>query len=218
MKEKSMKMIAALLMFAAFATAQIVPVYDPFNNELTVSKSSSGGSGTVTTVSVATANGVSGSVANPTTTPAITLTLGAITPSSVIAGGISDGTAPVTVTTVSSCTLGTASGCDTNAYSSGYTFNQHATAATAITYTLPTAAKGKQFCVGNSYNGSAANTGTLELLTSASGQYIIFTDGTLSATGGYVISAGAAGDFACVVGVDTTHWLFRPSQGSWTKH
>lgn len=39
--------------------------------------------GTVTTVSVVTANGVSGSVANPTTTPAITLTLGAITPTSI---------------------------------------------------------------------------------------------------------------------------------------
>lgn len=38
---------------------------------------------TVTNVSVVTANGVSGSVADPTTTPAITLTLGAITPSSV---------------------------------------------------------------------------------------------------------------------------------------
>jgi hypothetical protein len=44
--------------------------------------SGGGGSGTVTTVSVVTANGVSGSVANPTTTPAITLTLGAITPTS----------------------------------------------------------------------------------------------------------------------------------------
>ncbi len=43
--------------------------------------------GTVTTVSVATANGVSGSVATATTTPAITLTLGAITPSSVAASG-----------------------------------------------------------------------------------------------------------------------------------
>lgn len=41
------------------------------------------GSGTVTTVSVVTANGVSGSVANATTTPAITLTLGAITPTTV---------------------------------------------------------------------------------------------------------------------------------------
>lgn len=36
------------------------------------------GTGTVTTVSVTTANGVSGTVANPTTTPAITLTLGDI--------------------------------------------------------------------------------------------------------------------------------------------
>jgi hypothetical protein len=41
------------------------------------------GSGTVTSVSVATANGVSGSVATPTSTPAITLTLGAITPTTV---------------------------------------------------------------------------------------------------------------------------------------
>lgn len=46
-----------------------------------------GGTGTVTNVSVTTANGVSGSVATATTTPAITLTLGAITPSSVNASG-----------------------------------------------------------------------------------------------------------------------------------
>lgn len=45
------------------------------------------GSGSVTSVSVVTANGVSGIVANPTTTPAITLTLGAITPTSVVATG-----------------------------------------------------------------------------------------------------------------------------------
>jgi hypothetical protein len=48
--------------------------------------SGGGGSGTVTSVSVVTANGISGSVANPTTTPAITVTLGAITPSSVAIG------------------------------------------------------------------------------------------------------------------------------------
>jgi len=47
----------------------------------------SAGSGTVTSVSVTTANGVSGSVANPTSTPAITLTLGAITPTTVVASG-----------------------------------------------------------------------------------------------------------------------------------
>ena len=48
---------------------------------------SSGGAGSVTSVSVTTANGVSGTVATATTTPAITLTLGAITPSSVAASG-----------------------------------------------------------------------------------------------------------------------------------
>jgi hypothetical protein len=40
-------------------------------------------SGTVTSVSVTTANGVSGTVANATSTPAISLTLGVITPTSV---------------------------------------------------------------------------------------------------------------------------------------
>ena len=45
------------------------------------------GGGTVTSVSVVTANGVSGSVATATTTPAITLSLGDITPTSVAASG-----------------------------------------------------------------------------------------------------------------------------------
>lgn len=53
--------------------------------------------GTVTSVSVSTANGVSGSVANPTTTPDITLTLGAITPSSVNGNTISTGTGTLTL-------------------------------------------------------------------------------------------------------------------------
>lgn len=48
-----------------------------------VTNTSGGGSGSVTTVSVVTVNGVSGTVANPTTTPAISLTLGAITPTTV---------------------------------------------------------------------------------------------------------------------------------------
>ncbi len=48
--------------------------------------------GTVTSVSVTTANGVSGSVATNTTTPAITLTLGAITPTSVASSGAVSGT------------------------------------------------------------------------------------------------------------------------------
>ncbi len=53
----------------------------------TMTITSGGGSGTVTSASVVTANGVSGSVATATVTPAITLTLGAITPISVAASG-----------------------------------------------------------------------------------------------------------------------------------
>jgi len=47
--------------------------------------SATGNGGTVTTVSVTTANGVSGTVTNPATTPAISLTLGDITPSKITA-------------------------------------------------------------------------------------------------------------------------------------
>jgi hypothetical protein len=57
----------------------------------TFSQPATGGSGTVTSVSVTTANGVSGTVATPNTNPAITLTLGAITPSSVAATGTVSG-------------------------------------------------------------------------------------------------------------------------------
>lgn len=56
------------------------------------------GTGTVTSVSVTTANGVSGSVATPTTTPAISVTLGAITPSSVAIGGATIGGNALAVT------------------------------------------------------------------------------------------------------------------------
>lgn len=73
------------------------------------------GGGTVTTTSVVTANGVSGSVANPTTTPAITLTLGAITPSSIATtgavstGNLTLGTAgnKINITTGSNASAGT---------------------------------------------------------------------------------------------------------------
>lgn len=52
---------------------------------------SGGGSGTVTSVSVTTANGVSGTVANATTTPAISLTLGDITPTGIVITGTASG-------------------------------------------------------------------------------------------------------------------------------
>jgi hypothetical protein len=68
-----------------------------------------GAIGAVQSVSVVTANGVSGTVADPTTTPAITLTLGAITPSSVAATGSVTGS-NLSGTNSGDVTLGTANG------------------------------------------------------------------------------------------------------------
>jgi hypothetical protein len=93
-------------------------------NTLNIPQYSSGGSGTVTTVGVTTANGVSGTVTNPTTTPAISLTLGAITPTSVAATGAvtgsnlsgtntGDATAISQVLTGYASTTGTISASDT---------------------------------------------------------------------------------------------------------
>ena len=64
------------------------------------------GSGTVTSVSVTTANGVSGTVADPTTTPAISLLLGAITPTSVAASGAISAGATVTGSNLSGVNTG----------------------------------------------------------------------------------------------------------------
>ena len=63
----------------------------------------SAGTGTVTNVAVTTANGVSGSVANPTTSAAITLTLGAITPTT---GAFSDATDAISSTSAPLKTAG----------------------------------------------------------------------------------------------------------------
>lgn len=54
------------------------------------------GSGTVTDLSIVTANGISGSVATSTSTPAITLTLGAITPTTVNGNTFTTGTYTLT--------------------------------------------------------------------------------------------------------------------------
>lgn len=115
--------------------------------------------------------------------------------------------ASTTITTGTTATLTTS-----------FTVNQEATAATGVTYTLPTAAAGLQYCIDNGYNGTAADTGVLTFATSATGQFMVFTDGTLTATGGNVTSGGAARDGACVYGIDSTHWMFLPHSGTWTKH
>jgi hypothetical protein len=63
------------------------------------------GAGTVTAVTVTTANGVSAAVANQGTTPALTFTLGAITPSSIAATGNISSTGAVISGTPSAAAL-----------------------------------------------------------------------------------------------------------------
>lgn len=107
-------------------------------NGLTLSTTNvlSGPGGTVTNVSVVTANGVSGTVATATLTPAITLTLGDITPTKITSTGkvrgssfestVLTGTAPFVVasaTPVSNLSIGGNAATATNAANSTYATN-----------------------------------------------------------------------------------------------
>ena len=80
----------------------------------TTDVSSGSGTGTVTTVSVATANGVSGTVANPTTTPAITLSLAAITPTTVNGVTVSGSSIPTLAVTGTTTVSGSNTGDQTS--------------------------------------------------------------------------------------------------------
>ena len=130
--------------------------------------------------------------------------------SSLLATGIVDGLAPVTITTGNSATLGAGT------YRSGYTFNQNVTAGTGVTYTLPATAAGKQYCVKNSDVTGTARTGVITVAVPASSYlHLNGARGTISSN---VTSGGAAGDAACFVAIDSTNWEVYPSVGSWTLH
>lgn len=68
-----------------------------YNLVLAIQAGGGGGGGTVTSFSFTNANGISGVVLNPTTTPALTLSLGAITPTSVNGLTITPTTGTLTV-------------------------------------------------------------------------------------------------------------------------
>lgn len=120
------------------------------------------------------------------------------------------GAVPLTIQTITTSTA-TISGTNVLAV------NTNATAGQAVTATLPTPAAGDQVCIQNFNNGSAANTGTLELLVANTGTQSIVSNGTVSSSG-YVISGGAAGDLGCVIAVSSTQWSFIPNNGSWVLH
>jgi hypothetical protein len=94
-------------------------------------------------------------------------------------------------------------------------YNKDATAGAAVTYTLPAPAAGKQFCIKNSHNGTAADTGVLEFLVANTGTDSIIFNGSKSVSGN-ITSSGAPGDSACVVGISSTQWEAYTSVGTWT--
>jgi hypothetical protein len=147
-------------------------------------------------------------------TPTLTTpVIGAATGTSLLVTGTLDGNAPITITTGTTANLGTT-------FHSGYTFNQEATAGTGVTYTLPATAAGLQYCVQNSGTTGVVNTGVLTVYPPASSFVIL--NGVVNTVGGGgthgVASAGAAGDGACFVAIDATHWEVFPLKGTWTEN
>ena len=137
-------------------------------------------SGTVTTASVVTANGVSGTVANPTTTPAITIVLGAIVPTSVAATGT------VTGSNLSGTHTGTSSGTNTGDQTitltgdvggSGTGSFAATIGANAVTYGKIQAVGASSKLLGSTASGTAVAEITL-------GTNLSMTGSTLNAAGG----------------------------------
>jgi hypothetical protein len=132
--------------------------------------------GTVTTASVVTANGVSGTVANPTTTPAITIVLGAIVPTSVAATGT------VTGSNLSGTSSGTNTGDQTitltgDVGGSGTGSFAATIAANAVTYGKIQAVTASSKLLGSTASGTAVAEITL-------GTNLSMTGSTLNAAGG----------------------------------
>ena len=148
----------------------------------------------------------SGVTAIKTSVSLTTPVIGQATGTSLMATGRVDGAVGMNLSTASSPTT-----IPSTSNKAAYYMNQGDSAANSI-FTLPTAAAGLQYCIRN-YTGI---TQVLKFQTSASGQYIDL-DGVNTASGGLIKSAGAAGDAACAVGVDATHWVAYHSSGTWTK-
>jgi hypothetical protein len=141
------------------------------------------GGGTVTSVSVTTANGVSGTVATATSTPAITLTLGAITPTSVNSVVLSGSTTPTLAVTGTSSISGANTGDVTLATNSGLGFTSGQT--------------GLALGTPSSVTGSSTNSVTTNTHTHAvSG----LTNANLSGSAGITVANGGTG-VATITGI-----------------
>lgn len=154
--------------------------------------------GTVTSVSVTTANGVSGTVATASTTPAITITLGAITPTTVngltftaAATGftIAGGTTSKTLTLSNTLTLAGTDGSTLNIGSGGTLGSAAFTASTAYqaSSTNLTSLAGLTYVSASFVKMTAAGTFALDTAS-----YLPLTGGTLSGNLTVNVSSGNA--------------------------
>ncbi len=87
---------------------------------------------------------------------------------------------------------------------------------TTCTITVPAPAAGYQFCAANDDNVSTVIT------MSAIGSSARYENTARTAYGtagtGTFVSGGAVGDFACLLGRDSTHYLTLSSKGTWTAN
>jgi hypothetical protein len=184
-----------------------VTVSGTWPNQTISSTASGGGGGTVTSVGVTTANGVSGTVANATTTPAITLTLGAITPSSIAASGA------ITAASFNGVALGT-SGSSTTFLNGAGTYTTPASGSQASNgdsnYTIPSTASS----VITTTVLSAARTWTLPAASAyTSGRALCINDLAGATSVSFPLTITAAGSDVIGPEAATTTSLNNSGQG-----
>lgn len=201
--------------------------YDTDTGKVLIQQSGSTfNAGTVTTVSVTTANGVSGSVATNTTTPAITLTLGAITPTSVNSVVISGSATPtLSVTGTSSISgshSGTSSGTNTGDQTITLTGNVTGSGtgsfATTIAANVVTNAMQSTVATATFKGRTTAGTGNVEDLTATQATALLNVFGADAGAGGVkgLVPATVAGDAARYLKGDGT-WGAIAGGGSVTS-
>jgi hypothetical protein len=180
---------------------------------------SGGGSGTVTAVSVASANGFTGTVANATSTPAITIIAGAITPTSVNGVTLSGSSTPTLAVTGTSAISGTNTGDNAvnSLYSSLVTNATHtgdATGSGALTLATVNAN------VGSFGSATAAGTFTVNakgLVTAAGSTTVTPAVGSITGLGTNVATALAVNVGSAGAPVVNGGALGTPSSGTLTS-
>lgn len=163
------------------------------------------GGGSVTSVSVTTANGVSGAVANATSTPAITLTLGAITPSSIVNSGTTQttglgiGITPAAVLHIAqgfSASAWTLSGIGLRFASATYNDNTSSgtvTSSAVHVFSIPTLTATSATTYTSSYNVWIAGSPTTSTNVTQTTPYALGVNGPINVLNGGISVGGSIG-------------------------